>query len=275
MKIFDAHNDFLTEIKDKGTRNAYLRSIQRQKVKMFAVVWTSEMAYPISEIKMLKKEISSNKNAVLAIEDLGFINSSNHKNIMADIIKMRPFYCGLVWNNDNNLGGGCYGKSGLTSIGAKVIKELESNGIIIDTAHMNEKTFWDFAKITTKPLFNSHCNIKALNNHKRNLGSKQIEQIINSGGLVCLSFVKYFLSKKKAVSVKDVARQIKYFVDNYGYKNLSIGSDFFGTKELPIGLEKYLDFIGLKKELLSIGLSRKVVHCLFYKNLNDFYEKNK
>ena len=275
MKIFDAHNDFLTEIKNKSTRKAYLRSIQRQKVKMFAVVWTSEMSHPMREIKMLKKEISSNKNTVLAIEDLGFINKRNYKNCIADIIKIRPFYCGLVWNNDNNLGGGCYGKSGLTKLGAKVIKELESNGIMIDTAHMNEKTFWDFVQITTKPLFNSHCNIKALNSHKRNLGSKQIEQIINSGGLVCLSFVKYFLSKKKVVSVKDVARQIKYFVDNYGYNNLSIGSDFFGTKELPIGLEKYLDFIGLKKELLSIGLSRKVVHCLFYKNLNDFYEKNK
>ena len=275
MKIFDAHNDFLTEIKDKGTRNAYLRSIQRQKVKMFAVVWTSEMAHPMSEIKKLKYEISSNKNAVLVIEDLGFINKRNYKNSVADIIKKRPFYCGLVWNNDNNLGGGCYGKSGLTSLGIKVIKELEYNGIIIDTAHMNKKTFWDFAKITTKPLFNSHCNIEALNRHKRNLDDKQIECIINSGGLVCLSFVKHFLSKKKVVLVKDVAWQIKYFVDNYGYKNLSIGSDFFGTKELPVGLEKYLDFIGLKKELLSIGLSRKVVHCLFYKNLNDFYEKNK
>ena len=275
MRIFDAHNDFLTEIKQAQTRKAYIKSLGKQKVKLFAVVWTSELFCHINKIFEYKKEVVNNKQIIFAIEDLGFINGSNYSKCLKVIKGIKPFYCGLVWNNDNNLGGGCYGKRGLTYLGIKVIKELENNGIVIDTAHMNKKTFWDFTKITTKPLFNSHCNIKALNNHKRNLDGKQIEQIINSDGLVCLSFVKYFISKKKAVSVKDVALQIKYFVDSFGYKNLSIGSDFFGTKELPIGLEKYLDFIGLKKELLSIGLTRKAVHCLFYKNLNDFYKTNK
>ena len=272
MNIFDAHNDFITEFSSENKLAKYIKN-QIQNNSVCSSVWATNLneIEAINYIEKINKLKEDHHNLYSLVEDCHFINSTNLDIVLAQKINI----AGLVWNDDNNLGGGCYGKSGLTKLGAKVIKELESNGIMIDTAHMNENTFWDFVQITTKPLFNSHCNIKALNSHKRNLDSKQIEQIINSGGLVCLSFVKYFLSKKKVVSVKDVVRQIKYFVDNYGYKNLSIGSDFFGTKELPIGLKKYLDFIGLKKELLSIGLSRKVVHCLFYKNLNDFYEKNK
>ena len=42
---------------------------------------------------------------------------------------------------------------GLSKLGKSVVKILEENNILIDTAHLSRKAFKDFSKITTKPIF--------------------------------------------------------------------------------------------------------------------------
>lgn len=274
MKIFDAHNDFFTELNSKQIAS-YLKHLKlyHKNVKIISQVWTTELNNPIKFINKCNKIISISNNLCLGIEDLGFINEDNLKMYMNKIIELRPISCGIVWNYDNALGGGALGKSGLTSIGEKVVKRLERNNVIIDTAHMNRKTFFDFCKITTKPIFNSHCNIYELHHHKRNIDEEQICKIISTNGLICLSFVGNFISGKN-ISSKEVALQIYYAIYKYGYKHFAIGSDFFGTNNLPNNLENYLDFHNLKEELLRLGVSRKKIRAVFYKNLDRFIKKN-
>lgn len=274
MRIFDAHNDFLTELKTRKQRKAYMNNIllQKDKISMLSQVWTTELKNPINCLKKLKEEIKNAKTFIFAIEDLGFISSTNYKKALKVVIGLKPFSCGIVWNYDNNLGGGAFGKSGLTKLGKYVIKVLEGNNIFIDCAHMNFKTFNDFVKITKKPIFNSHCNLYELNSHKRNIKPEQIQKIKESNGLICLSFVKYFISKKE-VNCKNVAEHILYFVKKYGYTNIAIGSDFFGTTELPYDLNSYLNFKNLKCQLRELGISNMVIKRIFYRNLNNFIKK--
>lgn len=241
---------------------------------MLAQVWTSELKHPMNALQKFHIEVCQTKNLLLAIEDLGFLTERNWKKNIKKIIEFKPFSCGLVWNNDNTLGGGAFGKSGLTKLGEKVALTLENAGILVDTAHMNEQTFWDFCKITTRPIFNSHSNFYEQNPHARNLKNEQIERIIKSGGMFCLSFVKYFVSDEGDVKCADVARQIAWCVKKFGDKNVGIGSDFFGTTELPDDLKTYVDFAKLKKNLLKFGLSRKQIYNIFYRNLASFVRKN-
>ena len=274
MKIFDAHNDFLTEL-NNVQRKAYISWVEKycKKTKIIAQVWTTELKHPMRAILQLKKEVEGKKNFVFTIEDLGFLGKKNFKERLEDIITQKPFSCGLVWNNDNILGGGAMGQSGLTKLGEHVVKRLEESGIIIDTAHMNEVTFWDFCKITTKPIFNSHCNFFDLCHHPRNLKDEQIKAIVDSGGIVCLSFVSYFIKEMGTVSCSDIAEQIKWFIKKYGDKNIGIGSDFFGTSELPLDLKTYVNFDNLKSALRKIGLSGRQIKDIFCGNLTRFLRK--
>ncbi len=279
MRIFDAHNDYFTEL-NKIQRQAYVNWLKKycKKTKIFTQVWTSKLKQPMRKLYNFHSEVyqvDSHKNFVFAIEDLGFLNEKNWKKNVQKIIKLKPFSCGLVWNDDNSLGGGSFGKSGLTKLGKKVVATLESAGVLVDTAHMNEKTFWDFCKITKQPIFNSHCNFYELNHHCRNLKDEQIRKIVESGGIICLSFVKYFILQNVEVNLQDVAKQIVWFVKKYGDKHLGIGADFFGTKELPIDLKDYLDFDFLKRKLLVSGLKNGQIKRIFYKNLKAFYHKNR
>lgn len=281
MRICDAHNDFLTEIKQTNQKLFYLNNqlIKNRKIKyVCAQVWTFKLKNPIKYIFRLHSYIFKvkgsfnrliNKKVLFCIEGLDFITKSNACE-MIDIIKdIKPFSCGIVWNFDNNLGGGALGKSGLTLLGKQVVKELERHKILIDTAHMNRKTFYDFCKITTMPIYNSHSNINSLKRHPRNLTNNQIETIINSKGFIGLSFVKDFISDK-TFDLRNISLQIKYFIANFGEDNVGIGSDYFGTKSLPQNLLNYNDFSNLKKDLKNIGLSNSQIRKVFYKNFVRF-----
>lgn len=268
IKICDAHNDFLTEEHSKN----YVQKLKKNKSikKVCCVVWTTKLNNPIDFLIKVKKEvIKRSSKLIFCIEDLGFIKELNFLENMDLIIELKPFSCGIVWNLDNSLGGGTYGKKGLTLLGLSVIKELEKENIIIDTAHMNRKTFYQFCKITTKPIYNSHCNLCYFKDHKRNLNHKQILTIINSNGFIGLSFVQKFVSNN-LIDAEIIAKQIKYFISNYGDKNIGIGSDFYGTKNLPVNLKNYNHFKFLYKALKKEGLTKQNIKNVLYKNFERF-----
>lgn len=269
MKIFDAHNDFLTEL-NAETRNLYIKNIAKyhKNVRLCAELWTTKLLDPLAEIEKVKRFLPR-KNFVFCLEDLGFITWENVTRALEIIIGAKPFSCGLVWNFSNSLGSGVLGKGGITTLGKYVVRRLESANILIDTAHMNRKTFFDFAKITTKPIYNSHTAFDELHPHKRNVTHAQIRQIIKSGGLVCLCFVGKFLTNKTPTA-DTVAREIVWFVKKYGANNLAIGSDFFGTTDLPSGLKTYCDFDELYKILRREGISGRAISCIFSGNLSRF-----
>ncbi len=274
MKISDLHNDFLTEISSEKNQKKYFDYLKRNKrIKHVAcVVWTSKLKNPLDYLSMIHNKYFNKRykdKFLLCIEDLGFINENNYQIVIKKIIELKPFYCGLVWNHDNNLGGGALGKKGLSKLGIEVVKKLELNNILIDTAHMNEKTFWQFSKITSKPIINSHSNIKYFNLHRRNLSDKQIKRVKLSQGFIGYSFVQSFISKNK-VDSKIVARQIHYLVKKYGDEIIGLGTDFFGTNDLPFDLKTYDNINNLKKNLKDLGLSNTSINKILYKNFDNF-----
>lgn len=278
MKICDAHNDFLTDIKSETEKINYINFLNDSKIIKYiaGVIWTTELHTPLETITKIYDNyfLKNNKKLFLCLEDLGFITENNFSFSIDKILNVRPFSCGIVWNYNNNLGGGALGNSGLTNLGIRVIKKLEDNNVIIDTAHMNEKTFWEFCKITSKPLYNSHSNLMYFKNNKRNLTDKQIKAIINSNGFMGLSFVQTFISNN-LIDTEIIAKQLAYFVQNYGENNIGIGSDFYGTKKLPINLKNYIQFKNLKKSLKKQGLSNKTIKKILYMNFINFIKRNK
>ena len=270
MKIFDCHNDFLTELKSEKKINGYLSKIN-DETKIISAVWSTRLNEDeaLNCLNLANNVKEKFNKTLVSIEDCHFINELN----LEKIIQTSPFSAGLVWNEDNALGGGAYGFSGLTNWGEIVTKKFEENNIIIDLAHANEKTFFDVSRISNRALFCSHTACFGVKNHPRNLKDYQVKMIVESGGFVGLALVSEFLTENKKATINDICEHIVYFASKFGVDNLGFGTDFFGTENLPIGIKTYNDFSKLASKLTKIGFTNEEINKLFHKNFENFILK--
>ena len=192
---------------------------------------------------------------------------------------------GLVWSRPNIFGHGVpfsFPKNpdtgpGLTSLGKELIKLCDEKNILIDLSHLNEKGFWDVAKLSEKPLIATHSNAHELCPHSRNLNNKQLKAINESEGIVGLNLATAFLRSDGRmmpdVSLDTILKHFDHLIHYLGEDKVAIGSDFDGA----VVPEKIKDLSGmniLKKHMLSYGFSTELTEKIFYKNWMSFLEKN-
>jgi len=277
-KIFDLHNDFITSINNNRKIQQYLKNKKTSFAnEIISTVWTSEMKPEkaiqcIETTYMFINKYKKNKNVFvpnlrLGIEDLNFLS----KNYLNQIINLKPTYCSLTWNYDNNLAGGAHEGGDLTNFGKDVIRSLEDNNIFVDTAHLSERSFMSFSKLTEKPILCSHTAVNQLVPVSRNLKDYQIRMIVESDGLIGVALVPQFLSNDKKCTVNDVCRHIDYIVSRFGDKNICLGTDFYGTKKLPKGIKTYKHLQIVEDRLKILGYTNETINNIFYQNAKRFF----
>lgn len=148
---------------------------------------------------------------------------------------------GPVWSRSNIFGHGVPFRfpsspdtgDGLTDLGKALIKRCNEMRILVDLSHMNEKGFWDIARLSTAPLVATHSNVHALSASSRNLTDKQLDAIRETDGLVGLNYAVSFLradGKRIGATPLDVAvDHLAYLVDKLGESGVALGSDFDGA----------------------------------------------
>jgi membrane dipeptidase len=263
LKVCDLHNDALLKLSPQKLLR-YLDAVDT----VLLSVWTTELTNPMKTIKRKQQLLENVKNAKLHIEDAWFLTPQN----IADFIALKPYSVGLTWNNKNSLATGAKAAGGLTKWGRIVIGKLEDAGIQIDTAHLNRQSFYEFAKITKRPILCTHTCFDKINRHLRNLTAAQIRTIIKSNGIIGLTFVPEFLTKNTTYcSYNDVINHILYYlkIDPQG-RYLAIGTDFFGTDQLPKGIRSYKNFTALFREAQKKNISKEIIDRIFYKNAKAF-----
>lgn len=269
-KIFDLHNDYFFKLNTKNKKDNYFLKYNDYIEKIVSVIWTSELneKESFSAIERARDYVNNQSNSILAVEDLHFLSNEN----IETFIKTMPIYAGLVWNRTNCVAGGAFESGRLTSFGKSVIKLLEKNNIIIDTAHLNEESFCDVLKNSTKPLICSHTTCFGKYEHKRNLKDYQIKEIIKTGGIVGICLVSDFLNGTNKSAVSDIVSHIDYFACKFGINNLAIGTDYFGTEHVTKGLENYVKLSkNLTCELLKMGYTEKSINKIFFENAKNFF----
>lgn len=141
---------------------------------------------------------------------------------------------------------------GLTDLGKELIRACNRLGIMIDLSHLNEKGFWDVARLSEAPLVATHSNVHTLCPSTRNLTDKQLDAIKESGGLVGLNFGVYDLRRDAAreadTPLEVLLQHIDYLVERLGIDGVALGTDFDGTT-IPsaigdaAGMPKLIDFL--------------------------------
>lgn len=272
FRICDTHNDFLTEL-DCNEIQQYLNYCEKQNVySICSSYWTTKKKK--KEIKSelyLKSEFLEkiNRNYLLHIEDLWWVQ--NEKDLQF-LLKLKPFSCSLTWNEENSLAGGTNSSKGLTQWGKYVLLNLLKEGVVVDVAHLNRKSFWQVTKYIENNIYCSHTGFNSLKKNLRNLTDKQIERIIQSNGFVGLFFFDKCIKvgEKERFNIEDIIKNLNFFASRWGYDCLGIGSDFYGIDVYPKELENYDKFGELSEGLKEEGWAEEQINKIFY---NNFFSK--
>lgn len=149
---------------------------------------------------------------------------------------------GPVWSRPNAFGHGVpfdFPRSpetgpGLTAAGKRLVGRCNQLGVMVDLSHLNEKGFWDVARLSQAPLVATHSGAWSLCPSPRNLTDAQLDAIRASDGVVGINFHKGFLradgDADQPTSVVEIARHARYVADRIGVEHVALGSDFDGAK---------------------------------------------
>ncbi len=148
---------------------------------------------------------------------------------------------GLVWSRSNAFASGVPFISpsspdtgpGLSRAGRQLVRRCAELGILVDVSHLNEKGFWDVAKLDAGPLVATHSGVHALCQSSRNLTDRQLDAIGASGGLAGIVFACPFLRadfhNDENTPLELIVDHARYVADRIGVEHVALGSDFDGA----------------------------------------------
>jgi membrane dipeptidase len=88
--------------------------------------------------------------------------------------------------------------NGLTDFGKQVVREMNRIGMIVDSSHVSDKTFYDTLAVTTKPVIASHSSVRAIAEIPRNMTDDMLKALARNGGVVGINFGAGFVNTKDA-----------------------------------------------------------------------------
>ena len=177
-------------------------------------------------------------------------------------------YLGLLHFSANEAGYPAYGRGardeGLTAWGRELVARCESNGVLVDLAHINRRGFLDACSMAKKPLIVSHTGVLGAFRHWRNIDDAQLRAVADVGGCVGVIFCPRYLGGD---GLDPVVSHLRHIVDVVGEDVPALGSDWDGfivpTRELadPTGLPR------LTAALLDAGFSEKTIAKILRDNV--------
>lgn len=106
---------------------------------------------------------------------------------------------------------------GLSSDGKNIIKRMNELKIIIDLAHTSKQTIKDVTAISKQPVVVSHCGVKALNDSLRALDDESLQRVIDTGGIIGVSFFPEHLRMAPTSGLKEYQKgkeELKKLLNN-------------------------------------------------------------
>ena len=285
IKIFDCHSDMLYDL-DRRTKAGIKNRFQTQHVPQLknsvigGAIWTMYSPDEFDLIEGLKNALNQidmkllpNFKVILGLEGLRNLKSISDLDI---IYNMGFRHAMLTWNEENRYATGAKAnpERGLTDEGIKLLKRMEELGMIIDLAHLNEKSFYEALKVVNKNIIYSHGLCKKFCGHVRNLTDDQMKALKKVNGLFGLTLANNFVSSDKD------KQDLEHFLDHVdhaksimGIDNICFGFDFMdylsefpncNISEVSDATMAYKIIDGLRSRKYSEEDIRKICYDNFY-----------
>jgi len=308
MRIFDAHCDVLSKLLENPEldfahgREGLDVTLDRMLesgigVQNFAVYlperWSSDFKHILASIDLFHERILKEPQMrfIRTKTDLRLV--SNEKRIGAllslegvdalhgNLTYLRILYhlgvrsVGITWNRANWAADGVLEprNGGFSEAGRGLIRECNRLGLIMDVSHLSEKGFWELMEETDKPVVASHSNAKTISPRLRNLSDAQIDSLIQTGGVMGITFVPPFVSEEEPVPMDRILHHIDHVCALGGKRHIGFGSDFDGIREWIVGLEHAGHYDRLVNLLLK-HYPEEDVEQFIYGNWFRFYSEH-
>ena len=206
------------------TFNSTLKSIvsTRQKLRLTPNVF---LATDGSEIRQAFK---AGKTAVfLQVQGGGEIVGDDLSRIDA-LHELGLRVLQITHHHNNPLGGGGLESktSGLTKLGFEAVDRMNGLGVIPDLSHASDETAFDTLKTSKKPVILSHGAARALVNNARCAPDSVIRGIADSGGVMGVFMMSFWLTTDAIPTVDAYIKQIRHVIKVGGIDAVGIANDF-------------------------------------------------
>ncbi len=191
---------------------------------------------------------------------------------------------GPVWSRPNIFGHGVpfsYPSTpdtgpGLTDRGLALVRACNRLKIMIDLSHLNEKGFWDVARLSDAPLVATHSNAWEICQHSRNLTDRQLAAIRESGGMVGVNFATSFIrpdgQRNDDTPLEEMIRHMDHLIEHVGVDGVGLGSDFDGAT-IPAEIGDVRGLPRLVDAMRRHGYDEATLRKLCYENWVNVLER--
>ncbi len=135
----------------------------------------------------------------------------------------------LTHNHINIFAQGCAEPSGrgLTDLGKRLIREIDTYDMIIDLAHINERCYFQVLGLTQRPVIVSHSNARKICNSRRNLTDAQLIALAEKGGVVGLNCLGFLIDEVfENQTIDRLLDHLEYIVELIGIDHVGFGPDY-------------------------------------------------
>jgi membrane dipeptidase len=134
----------------------------------------------------------------------------------------------LTYNTMTTVGAGCTERTdaGVSTFGAALIARCNQLGIIVDTSHCGRQTTLDACQLSKRPVVASHTSAESVYRHARAKSDEEIRAIADTGGVVCIYAVPFFLSADRRVTIEAMLDHIDHVAKVAGWQHVGIGTDW-------------------------------------------------
>lgn len=189
---------------------------------------------------------------------------------------------GLAWSG-TRYSGGTRAPGPLTPAGKELLTEMERVGLILDTSHLAEESFWQALQIFHGPIIASHSNCRVFTPTDRQLSDDMIRALAERDSVIGVMPVNAFLDgtwsrdNRFQISLADMVRHIDHICQLTGTaRHVGIGTDVdggFGREETPIELDTIADIAKLADALRHKGYKEEDVVGIMGNNWRRFLER--
>ena len=154
---------------------------------------------------------------------------------------------------------------GLSDFGRAAIERMNRLGMMVDVSHVSKTAMLQAIETSSTPVIATHSSVRALCDHPRNLDDQQLDALAESGGVVQVTLVSFFLKsgKKEAeVTLADFVDHIDYAVQRMGIAHVGIGSDFDGGGGV-VGWRDAGESANVTAELMRRGYDQPAIAALW------------
>jgi len=179
------------------------------------------------------------------------------------------------------------GQSGpLTTAGRQLLVEMEQVGMILDTTHLSDPSFFDALDHFGGPVIASHQNCRELVPGQRQFSDEQISLLLERDAVLGVALDNWMLmpdwktatTSRAEVTLQRVADQIDHLCQLAGnHCHVAIGTDLdggFGTEQSPQEIESIADLQRLAPILRQRGYAAEAIEAVFHGNWLRFFKQH-